>query len=293
MVRHLFAPVTALFLSLLSACSGTGTLNALAPSSLVTVRNDVAYGASDRQKLDIYTPAESVPGRGPEGRPLVVFLYGGGWRDGGRGMYPFAGKALAAQGIITVIPDYRVYPEVRFPVFVQDAAQALAWAVANARELGGDPRRVFVMGHSAGGHIAALLTLDPSYLTAEGLDPDRVLAGMIGLAGPYDFLPLTDPIYKTIFATAPDLRVTQPITYARAGAPPLLLLNGRADTTVLPRNAERLAARVRVLGGQAQDKYYPGIGHSLLLGALSGPLTFLAPVKDDVTRFIGVGAETR
>ena len=289
MVKRLFASTAALVLSFLSACSGPGALNTFAPSDGVSIQSGVAYGGSEREKLDIYTPAVTIPGLTAEGWPMAVFFYGGGWHDGERGSYQFLGKTLAARGIVTVIPDYRVYPEVRFPEFARDGAKAVAWTVAHARELGGDPRRIFVIGHSAGAHIAALLTLDKSYLGQAGLDPDKVFAGMIGLAGPYDFLPLVEPIYKEIFATAPDLSVTQPITYARADAPPLLLVSGRADTTVLPRNTERLAARVRERGGQAQDKFYPGIGHILLLGAMARPLTALAPVRDDVLRFMGVG----
>ena len=264
---------------LLSACSGAGVLNALAPTQGITIVPDVAYAPGPRHALDIYKPAQSHP-------PVVVFVYGGGWRTGDRADYRFVGAALAARGFLTVVPDYREYPEVKYPGFVQDAAAAVAWTKAHAAQYGGDPDRLFLMGHSAGAHIVAMLTLDKAFLAAEGLDPDRDIAGMVGLAGPYDFLPLTDPVLGTIFAPAGDLTLTQPITYARPGAPPMLLLTGENDTTVLPRNSQRLAARVTALGGRAEVRVYPGIGHIMLVGALSRALSWLAPVLNDSVAFM-------
>ena len=275
-------------MSFLSACSGTGMLNALAPSGTTRVASDVPYGSDPRQRLDVYAPA---------GRdlPVVVFLYGGGWYGGERGMYPFVGASLGAKGVLTVIPDYRVYPQVRFPDFVDDAARAVAWTRAHAAEYGGDPRRIFLIGHSAGAHIAALLTLDKHYLTAVGLDPDKDIAGMAGLAGPYDFLPLTEDIYKAIFAPAAgDMAVTQPISFARGDAPPMLLLAGSADRVVLPRNTVNLAAAIRADGGRVAERIYPGIGHPLVLGAIARPMTWVAPVLSDIVSFLAAnGAAVR
>jgi len=266
-------------LRLLSACSGTSVLNALAPSGAATITHRVVYGEAQRQRLDIYSPAV-------RGAALVVFLYGGGWHDGDRGLYRFVGAALAAQGLMTVIPDYRVYPEVHYPEFVRDAASVVAWTRTHIADFGGDPGRVFLMGHSAGAHIAALLTLDRRYLAEAGLDPDRAIAGTVGLAGPYDFLPLTSPLYETIFAAAGDLRQTQPITFARADAPPMLLLTGSDDRTVLPRNTQSLATQIHDKGGRVSEKQYPRLGHALILGAIARPLTWLAPVLADVTSFL-------
>ena len=274
-VRYLPAMLT-LFLS---ACSGAGLLNAVAPTDDIAIVRDIPYAQGERHRLDVYRP------RAPNA-PVVVFVYGGGWRSGDRATYRFAGAALAARGLLTVIPDYRTYPQAAFPGFVEDAAAAFAWAKAHASEYGGDPGRVFLIGHSAGAHIAAMLTLDKAFLAAFGLDPDRDIAGMVGLAGPYDFLPLHDPDLEPIFAPAGDLTKTQPITYARAGAPPMLLLTGAGDTVVLPRNSQRLAERIAALGGRAEVRTYEGVGHMTIIGALSRLLAWKAPVLDDSVAFV-------
>ena len=269
---------------LLSGCSGAGLLNAMVPSRGIVVTAGVPYADGDRHALDIYRPATPNP-------PVVVFLYGGGWRAGDRSMYRFVGAALADRGFLVVIPDYRVYPEVRFPAFVDDAAAAVAWTKAHVGEYGGDSGRVFLMGHSAGAHIAAMLTLDKSFLGRVGLDPDRAIAGTIGLAGPYDFLPLHDPELEPIFAPAGDLALTQPVTFARAGAPPMLLLTGEGDTTVYPRNSRNLAQRLQAKGGRAVLRVYGDVGHVSILGALSRVLSWKAPVLDDCVAFMrGDGA---
>ncbi|MFL5255839.1 MAG: alpha/beta hydrolase, partial [Rhodopila sp.] len=242
-VRRRLLPHAAALTTLLTACSPVTVLNAMAPTAGLTITQAVAYGVGPRHRLDIYAPAQ------PDA-PVVVFLYGGGWTDGDRALYRFLGAALAAHGYLTVIPDYRVYPEIRFPAFIQDAAAAVAWTTANIARYGGDPRRIVLMGHSAGAQIAAMLTLDKQWLGAEGLDLDRDLIGMIGLSGPYDFLPLNDPQLKAIFAPAGELRLTQPIAFARGDAPPMFLATGASDDTVWPHNTLNLAAAVRKDGGQ-------------------------------------------
>jgi acetyl esterase/lipase len=257
-------------------------LNALAPSDGVTVTRDIAYQDGPRHALDVYAPqSASMPA------PIVVFFYGGGWVAGSKEMYRFVGAALAARGVMTVIPDYRVYPEVRFPAFMQDAAAAVAWAHANASRFGGDSQRIFLMGHSAGGQIVALLALDASYLSANNLSPRRDICGVIGLAGPYDFLPLRSATLEKIFGSEAEQPRSQPINFVSPNAPPMLLLAGSDDTTVDPANTLRLAARLRNAGASVEEEIYPNVGHKTLIGAFSGPLTFLAPVREAVLRFIG------
>jgi len=284
-----------MMLTLLSACSPVSVLNALSPRDGLTRTQDVPYAAGARRSLDIYAPAAARGAVSParstttgsaSGAPVVVFIYGGGWKDGDKATYRFVAAALAADGYLTVVPDYRLFPAVRFPVFVQDAAAAVAWTRANIARYGGDPHRIFLMGHSAGAQIVAMLTLDRRWLAADSLDPDRDIAGMIGLAGPYDFLPLHDPELEDIFAPAGDLRLTQPITFARGNAPPMFLATGTADTTVRPRNTEHLAAAIRRDGGETDEKLYPGIGHSLILGSIAGPLRWISPVLHDVIGFL-------
>lgn len=265
---------------LLSACSPTAVLNALAPRAGVTVTRDVAYAGGARGTLDIYAPRASTAAS-----PVVVFFYGGGWVSGSRNMYRFIGATLAARGVMTVIPDYRLFPQVRFPAFMQDAAAAVAWTRANAARFGGDPNRLFLMGHSAGGQIAALLALDGSYLRADGMSPNEV-CGVIGLAGPYDFLPLDTDTLKAIFGPEAERPRSQPINYVSPQAPPMLLLAGQDDDTVDPGNTVRLAARLRNDGRPVDDMLYPGVGHKTLIASFSGPLTFLAPARAATLRFI-------
>ena len=265
---------------LISACSPSSVLNALAPRDGIAVTNDISYGDGPRHTLDVYAPREAA---GPT--PVVVFFYGGNWDSGAKAMYRFVGAALAARGVLTVIPDYRLYPQVRFPDFIRDAAGAIAWTRANAAQFGGDPHRLFLMGHSAGAQIATLVALDFTYLRSVGLSP-RDVCGVIGLAGPYDFLPLHDAELQVIFGPEAERPRSQPINYASSQAPPMLLLAGRDDDTVDPGNTLRLAARLRAMDASVQNELYPGVGHKALIAAFARPLGFLAPVREATVRFV-------
>ena len=266
---------------LLSACSPVAIINALVPRGGYEVEKDVAYGPGERQRLDVYRPSAAGARL-----PIVVFFYGGNWESGDKAMYLFAGEALASKGFVAVIADYRLYPEARYPAFLEDAARAVAWSAEHAETLGGDPRRLYLMGHSAGAYIAAMLTLDERWLEAEGLEPRRAVAGTVGLAGPYDFLPLRSATLKAIFGPEAQWPETQPINHVRGDAPPMLLVSGTEDTTVGPYNSEHLAARVRREGGQVAERYYKGVGHAPLVGALAWPLRFTAPVLADAVQFM-------
>lgn len=241
----------------------------------------VAYGTDARQKLDIYTPE----GNASAALPVVIFFHGGAWRDGERDGYGFLGRAFASRGFVTVVADYRKAPSVRFPAFVQDTATAIAWVHNNIAKHNGDSNRIFLMGHSAGAHIAMMAALDPQWLAADNLKPD-IIKGVIGLAGPYDFLPLTTESSKIALGQWPDLTETQPITYARADAPPLLLLTGDKDTVVKPRNSKALAEKIDALGGEQQTKIYPGVDHADIIMAIARPFRKKAPVITDVVDFI-------
>jgi acetyl esterase/lipase len=257
----------------------------MAPRANVTVTRNVAYADGARHTLDVYAP---LPSDTPA--PVVVFFYGGGWEAGSKEMYSFVGATLAARGVLTVIPDYRLYPQVRFPAFMQDAAAAVAWTRANAARFDGDPDRLFLMGHSAGGQIVTLLALDGSYLQADGMSPGGV-CGVIGLAGPYDFLPLQSKTLKAIFGPEAAWPRSQPINYVSRRAPPMLLLAGENDDTVDPGNTLRLADRLRTVGRPVDDTLYPGVGHKTLIASFSVPLTFLAPARETTLRFIAAHRE--
>jgi acetyl esterase/lipase len=264
-------------LSLLAtACSPLHLLNGMAPNRL-SARN-IPYGAGPRRSLDVYVPARM---RGAA--PVVVFLYGGSWESGAKEDYRFVGGALAAAGFVTIIPDYRLYPEVVFPAFLDDCAAAFAWASAHARAFGGGDR-IFLMGHSAGAYNAAMLALDPSYLARAGASGP--VAGTAGIAGPYDFLPVETAALRAIFGQPPTPPATQPINHVDGRNAPMLLLAGATDTTVLPRNTLRLAARIRGAGGPVQSRIYPGIDHKEIIGAMGVPFRFLCPTYRDCTDFI-------
>ncbi len=277
LLRRLSA--STLFLAV-GGCSATDILNRTALGTGVGVTTDIAYGDGERRTLDVYAPA------GAHSAPVVVFFYGGGWTSGSKADYRFVGLALAARGFVTIVPDYRLYPEVRYPAFIEDGAAAVRWARDHAVAQGGDPGRIVLVGHSAGAYIAAMLALDDRWLGANDMVPGRDLAGVVGLAGPYDFLPLNTEELKAIFAPAADLGSTQPITHVGPGAPPMLLITGDGDDTVKPGNTMRLAAKLAAAGDQATTIVYPGVSHRILVGAFAWPLRPLAPTLDDVARFV-------
>lgn len=233
--------------------SASGILNALQPRDGWELHADIAYQPGPRGLLDVYTPPTSTE----TPAPLVIFFYGGSWQGGAREIYRFVGASLARQGFVTVIPDYRVYPRARYPDFLADAAQAVYFARDNAPRWGGDPRHLVVMGHSAGAYIAAMLTFDKRWLGSVDLDPVTDIAGFAGLAGPYDFLPIVDPILQTIFGGS-DRTDTQPIRYVRHGAPPSLLVAPRKDRVVSPGNTRRLAAHIRGHRSRVKEVHYEG-----------------------------------
>lgn len=247
--RHL--PLLAL-LVLLCGCRGAyfHALNARAPDRS---GESVAYAQAEGLSLDVYrTDAPKAP--------VVVFFYGGSWRNGRREEYRFVAAALAERGALAIVPDYRKAPQHVFPVFMQDAAHAVAWARANAARYGGDPDRIFVAGHSAGAHMAALLATDPRYLNAEGLRP-RQLAGVIGLSGPYDFLPITNRELREVFGDESTWPASQPVNSVNGDEPPFLLFYGRKDRVVDPRNSESLAQKLRERKVPVTLRELPDAGH--------------------------------
>ncbi len=255
------------------------------------VARDIAYGPDPRQKLDLYAPARPT-GSGP--LPVLVFFYGGGWDTGTKAYYRWVGRAFAAKGFLVAMPDYRLVPEVHFPAFLDDGASAIAKVREIAAANGGDPERLVTAGHSAGAYIAVMLALDTEYLKRAGAPADSIRAAA-GLAGPYDFYPFDVPASVNAFGQAPDPKMTQPITFARGDAPPLLLATGDADTTVRPRNSIALSKAVTARGGQAELKLYPGVGHVKIVLALSTLFRGSVPVLGDVSRFLlaHAGAEAQ
>jgi len=273
---------------LLAACQGALFAGLNATDERVGVRHfdDIEFDARRHLSLDVYAPEHA------QGAPVVVFFYGGSWLGGERGWFRFVGDALAAHGVVVAIPDYRKLPEVDLDGFMRDAARAVAWTRTHAADYGGDARRLFVMGHSSGGHIAALLATDPQWLARYGMVP-RDLAGCIGLAGVYAFLPADvddDEMLDVFGATPNERREAAPVAFVRGREPPMLLLSGDADHEVDAENSRELATALRAKGEPVELRIYPGIGHSALLLALSSPLRSHAPTLRDVLAFVGAGA---
>lgn len=249
------------------------------------VRRNVPYAAGPSaggkaQKLDVYVPAAAA---GP--RPVVVFVHGGGWTSGSKGQYRFVAEALSTRGYVVVIPAYRLYPQARFPGFVEDAAQAVAWTRAHIAQFGGDPAKLFLMGHSAGAHIAAMLTYDERFLRAAGMEPSAV-AGFIGLAGAYDFLPFQWAYMADVFAPPESYGNSQPINFVDGSEPRTFLLHGLADRIVAPSNSKQLAARIRSRGGTVQEHYYEGMSHGGVLATLSVYFRKNRTVLQEIGEFI-------
>jgi acetyl esterase/lipase len=270
--------------ALLAGCSRLGFLAANVPAAFGPfVRHvNIAYGADRQQRLDVYMP--DPPAGIP--RAVVVFWHGGRWRFGDKADYRFVGAALAQSGYVAVVANYRHYPQVKMPGFMSDAAQAASWVVSHAEEFGGDRERLYLMGHSAGAHMAALVTLDKSYFAATGQPAPRI-AGVIGLSGPYDFLPLLEPDDQDMFGPPQIYPQSQPINFVRADAPPMLLVHGLNDDTVRPKNSRNLAAALNALGVPVTLKLYPKLWHADTVAALTTLLRGRAPTLADITAFIG------
>ncbi|TVT91988.1 alpha/beta hydrolase [Pseudomonas sp. RGB] len=272
---------TLAFAAFLAACSPIKVLNALTPSDTFTKTSSIAYGDDPRQTLDVYRPIKALPNT-----PVVVFFYGGSWNSGAKDDYGFVGEALASRGIVVVIADYRLYPQVRYPSFLQDNAQAVAWTYQHIADYGADPRQLYLMGHSSGAYNASMLALDPRWLKEVNLSP-TMLKGWIGLAGPYDFLLIENPDVKPVFFFPDSPPDSQPINHVSHAAPPSLLIASVSDTLVNPtRNTGGLAKKLRAADVPVEAFYFTKTSHATLVASIARPLRWLAPVLDRVTAFI-------
>jgi len=268
-------------LLLLAGCQAAffGTVNLRQPADDVVDHRDITYNTTYALALDVYAPPHA------EHAPVVVYFYGGSWMSGKRQWFRWMGEALAAQGVVTVIADVRLWPRTRLDGFLRDGAEAVRWARDHASEFGGDPSHLFVMGHSSGGQIAAMLAMDKQWLATVGMTP-RDLSGFIGVAGTYDFIPFDEPEFYDMFGHTPEEEArSQPINFVDGDEPPALLLQGEKDTIVYPSEAIALEGRYREQGEPVELKLYPNLGHEKLLLAF-GPLTARAPVLADTMAFI-------
>jgi acetyl esterase/lipase len=308
---------------LLSACSTVtfGIANAPASFGPYERRLDISYGTDKRQRLDVYLPKAEVPipAMATAGlasgltatsdtdsdteassdaasslllraRPVVIFWYGGSWQTGNKSDYRFVGAALAERGFITVLPDYRLYPEVKFPAFLDDAALAVAWIQKHAHEFGGDPQRIVLMGHSAGAHTAAFIALNRTFLQKRGGNPEWI-AGLVGLSGPYALAPNTRALNR-IFAAPWGESDWQPVRFATSQAPPTFLAHGLSDGLVSVRQTMQLRDVLSAKGVRVETELYPDTGHAATVAAFSKPARGSAPTLDQAVAFLNTLAPT-
>lgn len=264
-----------------AACSPVKVLNSLIPTNGHSVKGNIPYGSLARQQLDIYVPAHQATSQ----LPVVLFFYGGSWESGDKEDYLFAAEAFASRGYLTVVPNYRVYPKVKFPAVMQDPAHAAKWVKTNIAEYGGDPSHIFMVGHSAGAHLLTMLALNTEYLNQVALTPSD-FAGYIGLAGPYDFLPLKSARLKEIFGPEETQWKSQPIRFVNGENPPMLLLVGLKDSVVWPRNTFNLASEIRQDQGQVEVIEFPDYGHIDMVAKLAKPLRGNSRLLDEVDAFM-------
>lgn len=271
-LRFLVLPALALLFSGCIFFNPLQAINDAVDRGSITITNDLAYGPLERQKLDVYAPKNA------SNAPVLLFVHGGSWRNGGREDYPFLGEAFALEGFVTVVISYRLAPATVFPGWIEDAALAVKWTKDNLNRLGGDPNRVALMGHSAGAHIVVMLGLDGSYLRAVGLERNA-LRGVIGVAGPYDFLDAVraSPSLRETFGAESNWVRAMPVNVVDGQNPPMLLLQGLRDTTVDPKNATSLETAIKAKGGRVQVVTYPSLGHTEIIGVVSKSLRFLEP----------------
>jgi acetyl esterase/lipase len=282
-MRRLRAAMNALAAALLGTLTGCGgfqffVANAPVPFGSFSRATDIAYGEDPRQRLDIYSPAKE------RHVPVVVFFYGGSWSAGRRSHYAFVGAALAARGYVTVIPDYRLYPQVRFPGFVDDGASAVAWVQRHAADFGGDPARIVLMGHSAGAHIAALLALDDAYLERAGANPHSII-GLVGLSGPYALDPDTRTL-RTIFASPYAPGDWQPVRFASPHSPPALLLHGESDRVVSVKHTESMRDALLAQHASVETHVYPNRGHADTIAPFALIARFRTPALRETVEFL-------
>lgn len=283
MIRRVKAVALATHAVLIGGCSATHLLTALTPDQQVQILRDVAYGQHPRQMLDIYRPLQG------EQHPVVVFVYGGSWQNGDRTGYGFVGKRLAQAGYVTVVIDYRLAPEHRYPAFVQDTADAIGWTYRQIAQYGGDPMRIAVMGHSAGAFNAITAIDDLRFWQTTGV-PDQAICTVIGLAGPYAYDFRTDPT-KIAFPADGKPDAIMPDRIARKGAPPHVLLIGEKDNVVGRFNATKLHARLVQQGVPVTVQQIDRVNHASMIVAFTPAFNFLGKTPQIVLQHLNTACQ--
>lgn len=283
-------------------------MNALAFSRKVKRYKNLSYANDTRHKLDLYAPKLKGPSSAANqvvNNSVIVFVYGGAWDSGHKDNYKFAAVELAKLGYITAVPNYRLYPDVKFPHFIEDVASACAALPQQLVSLGLKPQvslqhplSIILIGHSAGAHTVAMLNTEPKYL--KQAEANIKIQACIGLAGPYD-LPLDDPLVTGKFdgVQLHDISEQQhdmghvhnhhdanPINLATDKMSKMLLMHGRADETVGLYHLERFSQRLTELKVEHQTIIYDKVPHRHIVGGLSKLFQFMNPVYKDIAAYL-------
>lgn len=246
-------------------------------------------GDHAQQKLIVWGPERRDPADAP--LPVLLFVHGGSWRNGDPVDYGFIGRAFVPEGFIVVLVGYRLAEDGIYPAMIEDTASAVAWAHRNIARHGGDPDRIVLAGHSAGAYNVAMTALEEKWLGAHGLSDDQI-AGVVGLAGPYEFLPFSRGSTEDAFGHVAEPEITQPVNHVRADGPQMLLVHGEADELVKPRNTRALESALRARDGHALSLFLPDGDHNQPLLSLAAPWRGRDSVFEMVAGFAkGVTAE--
>ncbi|GAA3920409.1 hypothetical protein GCM10022406_03510 [Hymenobacter algoricola] len=221
---------------------------------------------TERHRLDVYAPRA----KSATARPVVVFIHGGSWNSGSKDFYSFIGRRLAKQGVVAVVINYRLAPQVQVPAMADDCARAVAWVVQHIADYGGDPQRLFLMGHSAGGGLAALLATDNALLARRGLAPNPVRGVLLddpaGL-DMYDYLKKLqyagDEEYLIPFGKDPAVwKATSALYHVTAASPAFMLFIGGETYPSISHSSEKFRQRLRQLGREPKFTVLPGKKHA-------------------------------
>ena len=228
----------------------------------------IATGDHPDQKLFVWAPEEPVSQGSP--RPVLMFVHGGSWNSGDPESYDFVGRAFVKEGFVVVLSGYRLGEAGNYPGMIEDTARAFAWVHKEIEDYGGDPQSIVLAGHSAGAYNMMMAALESRWLARHSLSPANI-AGVVGISGPYDFLPLDSDSTKASFGHVDDLDATQPINHVSRDAPPMLLLHGEKDTTVGVFHSRNLKALLEEAGVDTRLELYPEKNHIDPLISIAAP----------------------
>jgi len=270
----------AFMLPLLTACSPANLLNLVTPSGSFSKASDISYGTLERHTLDIYAPDKPRAGA-----PIVMFTHGGSWTDGSKNLYKFFAEGLTSEGFEVVVPNYRLYPEVKYPGFIEDTALAASFTAMRYPD-----RPLVLIGHSAGAYNTLMTILDERYFRELGVDMCRTISGVVSMSAPTGIIPLAEEPYITIF---PDrfTKTDAPLNIVKSATPPILFLHGGDDNTVYPRNSSELADKIVARGGQAEVKLYPKLNHTDVVKVMSRHFDGGSELKSDLVDFLAARAD--